>query len=153
MVKRWTVGQSHFRLDGRVPRVRPGAYPERTLVMTKIITFPDTHLDVDLKTILHSDRQMKTGKAYRGVLCRDAEGEALPGRYPHYTFIEAVAPTLAKRNPHVFRGKYITVTLNRDGSLRPNFRPMPQDACFSPYGYALGVFNELMRALDSLVGK
>ena len=50
--------------------------------------------------------------------------------------------------PHVFEGKFITVTRRDDGSLRPNFKPMKVDKDFSVYRYALGVFNELMWALE-----
>ena len=115
----------------------------------------NTDLAVDLKTILRSDRSMKTGKEYQGVLKRDSEADIDEFRYrdAHYTFIETVPQTTEKRNPHVFRGRYITVTRRDDGSLRPNFRPMKVDRDFSVYRYALGVFNELMWALEDLVEK
>lgn len=40
--------------------------PERTFKMYK-----NTDLCCDIKTILHSDRTMRTGKDYQGVLRRD----------------------------------------------------------------------------------
>jgi hypothetical protein len=66
---------------------------------------------------------------------------------------ETTASTHGKRNPHVFIGKYITVTRRDDGSLRLNFRPVTMGADFNIYRYATGVFSELIRALIGLVGK
>ena len=112
----------------------------------------NTDLAVDLKTILHSDTYMKTGKEYQGVLRRDqdAEIEDFRCRDAHYTFVETL-PWTTKRNPHVFRGRYISITRRDDGTLRPNFRPMKVGKDFSVYRYALGVFNELMWALEDLI--
>ena len=114
----------------------------------------NTDLAVDLKTILHSDTSMKTGKEYQGVLRRDqdAEIEDFRCRDAHYTFVETL-PWTTKRNPHVFRGRYISITRRDDGTLRPNFRPMKVGKDFSVYRYALSVFNELMWALEDLVEK
>ena len=66
---------------------------------------------------------------------------------------ETTASTHGKRNPHVFIGKYITVTRRDDGSLRLNFRPATMGDNFNIYRYAIGVFNELLRALKGLIGK
>ena len=112
----------------------------------------NTDLGCDLKTILRSNRTMKTGKDYQGVLRRDqdAETDEFLCRDAHYTFVETL-PLTTKRNPRVFRGKYITVTRRPDGSLRPNFKPMKIDKGFSPYRYALGVFNELLCSLEDLI--
>jgi hypothetical protein len=103
----------------------------------------NSELCVDLKTILHSDRRLQYGKAYPGMLRRD-------WAY-HYTFTETLPAIVGKRNPHVFRGRYITVTRRDDGSLRPNFRPMPIGKDFSLDAYAIGVCNELRLALRGLV--
>ena len=115
----------------------------------------NTDLAVDLKTVLHSDCSMRIGKEYQGVLRRDQEASIEDFRChdAHYTFIETVRRTAEKRNPHVYDGKYITVTRRDDGSLRPNFKPMKVDKDFSAYRYALGVFNELMWALEDLIEK
>ena len=123
--------------------------------MSKKITYRNTELAVDLKTVLHSDTSMRTGREYQGVLRRDQDAciEDFRCRDAHYTFIETLPQSAGKRNPHVFRGKYITVTRRDDGSLRPNFRPMKVGRDFSPYRYALGVFNELMWALEDLMEK
>ena len=114
-----------------------------------------TELCVDLKTQLRSDTYVRKGKTYRGVLRRDhdADIEDFRCRDAHFTFIETVAPSDGKRNPHVFRGKYITITQRDDGTLRPNFRPLPNGPDFSAERYALGVANELMWALEGLVEK
>ena len=114
-----------------------------------------TELCCDVKTILHSDRTLKTGKDYQGVLRRDhgADIDEFRCRDAHYTFVETLPQSAGKRNPHVFRGKFITVTRRDDGMLRLNFRPLKDDKDFSVYCYALGVFNELMWALEDLIEK
>ena len=111
----------------------------------------NTDLAVDLKTILRSDRMMKTGKEYLGMLRRDNDSivDDFLYRDAHYTFVETL-PWTMKRNPRVFRGKFITVTRREDGSLKPNFRPLPTDADLSVEKYATGVANELMWALEGL---
>ena len=114
-----------------------------------------TELCCDVKTILHSDRTMRTGRDYQGVLRRDqdAEIDEFLCRDAHYTFVETL-PLTTKRNPRVFRGKYITVTRRSDGTLRPNFLPVKMDDHdFSVASYAIGVSNELLWALEGLVEK
>jgi hypothetical protein len=103
----------------------------------------NTELCVDLKTILISDRRAKTNKDYPGLLTRN-------GR-EHFTFVET-HPATAKRNPQLFKGKYITITRWADGSLHPNFRPMNM-AGFSVEHYAFEVYRELIGALKGLVEK
>ena len=112
----------------------------------------NTDLGCDIKTILHSDRKMKTGKDYQGVLKLDQEGtiDEFLSRDPHYTFVEAL-PWSMKRNPRVFDGKYITVTRRDDGSLRLNFKELPKGANFNLERFALGVYNELCLALGGLI--
>ena len=61
--------------------------------------------------------------------------------------------TDGKRNPHVFFGKYITITRRDDGTYRPNFKPLKMDADFSVDNYALEVSAELREGLKGLVGK
>jgi hypothetical protein len=112
----------------------------------------NTDLSVNLKTILRSDRKMKPCKDYQGVLRLDAEGtvEEFLSRDTHYTFVETL-PWTTKRNPRLFNGKYISITRRPDGSLRPNFRPMKVGADFSVEKYAVGVANELLWGLESLI--
>ena len=62
---------------------------------------------------------MKTGKDYQGVLRRDVECEEF--LYDeHFTFVETL-PWSMKRNPRVYNGRYISVTRQDNGNLRPNF--------------------------------
>ena len=110
----------------------------------------NTHLGVDLKTQLRSDRRMKSGKSYQGVLRRDLICEEF--LYDeHFIFTETLPPTPAKRNPQVFRGEYITITRRADGTYRPNFRPIEVGQGFRVEKYATGVANELLWALEGLV--
>ena len=113
----------------------------------------NTDLAVDLKTVLHSDSSMKTGRDYLGVLRRDSEAEIeeFRCRDAHYTFVETLPATAEKRNPHVFIGRYITITRRDDGMLRPNFKPMP--AGMTADGYAFEVYRELRQGLMGLVEK
>ena len=114
----------------------------------------NTDLGCDIKTILHSDRKMKTGKGYQGVLKLDQEGtiDEFLSRDPHYTFIETL-PWSMKRNPRVFNGKYISVTRQDDGTYRLNFKPLKTGEGFNLEHYALGVYRELHKALEGLIGK
>ena len=113
----------------------------------------NTELSVDVKTLLRSDRRMKAGKEYLGMLRRDSEAQVEEFHYcdPHYTFVETLPLPSRKRSPRVFEGRYITVTHRSDGTFHPNFRPMKVDEGFSVDGYALGVCNELRQALKGLV--
>ena len=109
----------------------------------------NTHLGVNVKTVLNNDRVMKTGKDYQGVLRRDVECEEF--RYDeHFTFVETL-PWSMKRNPRVYNGRYISVTRQDNGNLRPNFKPLKMGDDFSLERYALGVYNELCIALGGLV--
>ena len=111
----------------------------------------NTALCVNLKTLLRSDRVMKSGREYPGVLRRDVECEEF--RYDeHYTFVEML-PWLTRRNPKLFSGKYINITRRPNGELRLNFKPLKVDEDFSVSRYALGVSNELLWALEGLIEK
>ncbi len=103
----------------------------------------NTDLCVDVKTFLRSDRRTRMSKNYMGVLTRDAED--------HYTFIESQPSTNGKRNPHVFVGRFITITRQDDGTLRPNFKPIKKGAGWSVESYARSVYDELREALNGLV--
>ena len=115
----------------------------------------NTDLGCDVKTILFSDKRMKTGKEYRGVMRRDSDAvvDEYLYRDAHYTFIETPPTAVRKRNPRVFVGELITVTRWDDGSLHPNFRPMKVENGFSVDAYAIAVCNELRQALKGLVEK
>ncbi len=98
---------------------------------------------MDVKTILRNDKMTLTGKEYPGILRRDKSS--------HYTFLETVPKVPCKRNPHVFEGRYLTLTRRDDGSLRPNFRPLGLLRGFTVEDYAAGVSSELRKALTGLV--
>ena len=114
----------------------------------------NTDLGCELKTILQSDRRMRTGRDYQGVLRRDTDevDDEFLCRDPHYTFVETL-PWTAKRNPRVYSGRYINITRRDDGSLRPNFKPLTINEDFSVERYAFGVYRELRHALEGLVEK
>ncbi len=117
--------------------------------------YPDTRLGVDLKTLLHSDKSMEAGKEYQGVLRCDSENivDEFLCRDAHFTFTETL-PWHMKRNPIVFRGKYISVSRRDDGSLRLNFKQMPKiEAGFILDHYAFEVYRELRQALEGLIEK
>ena len=147
MVKRWTVGLSHFPSCAEGPLCETEGIPERLKIM-----FKNTELGCNVKTILRNDRTLKTGKDYQGVLRRDhgADIDEFRCRDAHYTFIEML-PWTAKRNPRVYKGKYITITRRPDGTLKPNFRPVKTDKTFSVERYAFEVYRELRKALTGLV--
>jgi len=113
----------------------------------------NTDLSVNLKTILYSDRKMKAGKDYQGVLRLDAEGtvEEFLSRDAHYTFVETL-PWTTKRNPRVYNGNFISITRRPDGSLRPNFKPLKVTKGFCVERYTFNVYLELHKALKGLVG-
>ena len=114
----------------------------------------NTDLGCELKTLLRSDKRMKTGKEYRGVLRCDAEAviDDFVCRDPHYTFTEAVIkPSASRRSVHLFIGRHITLTRRADGSLHLNFKNLPTGAGFTVDGYAIEVCNEIRRALTGLV--
>ena len=109
----------------------------------------NTAICCDLKMLLRSDYAMQSGREYQGILRRDEVCEEF--RYDeHYTFIETL-PWRARRNPRLFNGKFISITRQGDGSLRPNFKPMKTDKCFIVERYAFGVYRELYKALKGLV--
>ena len=116
---------------------------------------PNTDLGCVVKTMLRSDRRMQTGKDYQGVMRRDSDADVdeFLSRDAHYTFVETVPAKAFRRNPRVFDGQYITITQRSNGSLWPNFKPMKVGAGFSVDSYALGVCNELRKALTGLVEK
>ena len=115
----------------------------------------NTDLGCDVKTILRSDVRMKVSKDYLGVFRLDSDAivDEFLCRDAHYTFTETVPPAAGKRNPHVYEGDFITVTRRDDGSYRPNFKPMKLGADFTVAKYAAGVANELLWALEGLVGR
>ena len=108
---------------------------------------PNTHIGVDLKTMLRKDRKAKTGKNYVGVLRRDVLCEEYLYE-EHFTFIELPPKAPVKHNPKVFDGRHISITRRDDGTLRPNFKPMHVgEGCFAEAQYAYEVYIELCKGL------
>ena len=105
--------------------------------------YPHTELNVDLKLLTHQRGRMPVGANLNGCIRRDGE--------EHYTFTEAQFGSAARRNPHVFEGRHITITRRSDGSLHPNFKEMHIGAGFRIDSYALAVMNELRYGLKGLV--
>ena len=110
-------------------------------------------LCIDLKTMLQNDVLMKPGKDYPGILRREIPSDEFDFDDNRYSFTETIRSTAGKRNPHVFDGKYITVTRRDDGSLRLNFKELKMGAGFKVERYALGVYNEICIAIGGLIEK
>jgi hypothetical protein len=108
--------------------------------------FTNTEICVDLKLVTRKSGATRMGTNLNGNLVHDKEY--------HYTFTEEASERKDyPRNPHVFIGRFITITRWKDGSLHPNFRPIPMEKNFSAFDYARGVANELLWAFESLLGK
>ena len=112
----------------------------------------NTERCMDVTTFLRSDSRMKAGKDYHGVLRRHVICEDF-NYNEEMTFVETVSQKTVKRNPQVFHGEYITVTRRGDGTYHPNFRPIHTGPGFSVAQYATDVANELLWALEGLVGE
>ena len=105
--------------------------------------FTNTEICVDLKLVTRKPGATRMGTNLIGSLTHDDDY--------HFTFIECASERKdVKRNPHVFIGRFITVTRWDDGSLHPNFRPMPIRKNLSVNDYAFGVYQELREALKGL---
>ncbi len=106
--------------------------------------YPNTELAVDLKLLTLQPGRMPEGAYFNGVLRRDEE--------QHFTFIQTLPLTAGKRNPHVYKGQYVTITRKDDGSYRPNLKQMPMlGANLSVDIYAFEVYRELRQGLEGLV--
>ena len=144
--KRWTIPQGTQTIVHEQSELTPTSVSELTPHLTPDLT-PSfnftTELCVDLKTILRSDRRAKMRKDYTGVLTRD-------GR-EHFTFMETLPQGAVKRNPHVYEGRFINISLWADGSLHPSFKNVTTGRGFSVESYAFGVACELREGLSGLV--
>lgn len=95
---------------------------------------PNTHLCVDVKTFLRKECMAKLNKPYQGVLTRDGK--------EHFTFVETPPSAAGKRNPRVYDGRCITVTLWEDGSRHLNFK----QGEFGK-GFCCGAAEELLKVV------
>ena len=105
--------------------------------------YPNTELCVDLKLLTNKPGRVHVGANLIGNIVRDGDD--------HFTFIEdaveeykQVAP---KRNLHIFKGKYITLTVRDDDSPRLNFKEVHWTPGFNIAAYALAVMDEVTQAL------
>jgi len=113
---------------------------------------PNTELCVDLKTLLRTDSRMQAGKSYTGTLTRDIICDEFLYDDQHFTFTEST-PQTVRRNPQVFNGKYVTITRRSNGTYRANLKPIEIGDGFDIVGYATQVGNELLWALEGLIGE
>lgn len=105
---------------------------------------PNTELCIDLKTLTRQPGRMDEGIVIPGLLTRDSED--------HYTFIQTLLPSAGKRNPRVFDGRCITVTIKDDGTPRLNFKPLKETESLDVDTFANAVADELRRSLSNLLG-
>lgn len=116
-------------------------------ISSKAFMNANRELCVDVTTHLLGDKRLQVNKNYYGLLCRHEPSWENGWRDDQLEFTQMGKPRV-HRNPHVFRGRYITVTQWRDGSFHPYFRPLPEWARQYPATFAFDVANELMTALS-----
>ena len=106
----------------------------------------------DLQVNLLDDNLLMPEKRYLGVLRSKLQTEGnINGDQLEFTEVE-VPLTACRRNLHLFEGKYVTITLRPDGSLRLNFRKAELDG-INIDTFCLEVANEIRQALKSVIGK
>ena len=102
--------------------------------------FPNTELGVDIKLMTRQPGRMPLGEYLPGMLTRDGED--------HFLFVEngSKKRVAVRRNPRIYRGRYINVLRHADGSLVLTFnRPTLnenftfQDFCREAAGELLAV--------------
>ena len=101
--------------------------------------FPTTELAVDLKLLTRRVGRPGLGMRISGAIVRDDEG--------HFTFVESVAvkrARMCKRNPLVYRGRYVNVHRNAEGKLYPTFRRPALGKDFGFADFCLASGRELM---------
>ena len=113
---------------------------------------PNTDLGCTVKTLLRNDKRMREGKCYRGIFRLDSKGivDEFLYRDPHYTFTETQPQSAGKRSPHLFNGKFVTITLRADGSYRLNFRNIDLNG-IDIDNFCLELMSEIRQALKSLI--
>lgn len=104
----------------------------------------NTNLCVDLKTIMQNDTLLTIGVPYNGILTQTDED--------HYMFQEEAKGTKApgKRNPQVFSGKYITLSIGKDGRPQPHFRRWPEMKTVDCRKMVFDIYSELLDAIATL---
>ena len=100
----------------------------------------NTHLNVDLKTVMQQGAHLQEGLCYNGVLTRDGED--------HYRFEEATRRGICKRNPKLFDGEYISLVHMRNGRYQCHMKTISASTVSDCYGLAYKVYSELVNALQ-----
>ena len=99
---------------------------------------PNTELCIDLKLMTRQPGRMPVGEYLPGMLTRDGED--------HFLFIEngskeRVAP---RRNPRIYRGRYINVLRHADGSLVLTFNRPTLNESFTFQDFCREAAEELL---------
>lgn len=59
-----------------------------------------------------------------------------------------------ERNPHLFEGDYINIGRNKEGEIILNFRKIKEsERDFNPRQFCMGVYNELLRELPTIINQ
>lgn len=84
--------------------------------LTSMGLYPNTELDVDLRTQLQEQGPMELGEMLHGTIVRDGED--------HFTFTEDAAERrkAERRNPSIYEGRRINVKRRDDGTVYPTFK-------------------------------
>jgi len=156
MVKRWTVGLSHFLVARRAPSCETEGIPGKKKVMSKNVTTStalskinnehgwnhNVDLCMDVKTYLRNDHITQKGKDYSGVLNRDSDY--------HYTFVEDAPKenliTIVRRSPHIYKGTCVNVVRRADGNLYPTFNRPKYSEGFGFQDFCIAAAKELIEA-------
>ena len=120
MVKRRPKTSLTFSVDGRVPRVRPGVFPERTLVMSKKITIKAGSkknseprlLGSIVEEMLHGNSPLAVG--YRQYIASLENGEAEEHGWHPNTHLSADVKTLLRSDVRMVVGKEYRGTFRLD---------------------------------------
>lgn len=106
--------------------------------------FPNTELGVDIKVMTRQPGRMPVGEYLPGMLTRDGED--------HFLFVESAAKerVAPRRNPRIYRGRFVNVVRRADGSLVLTFnRPVLTEE-FSFRDFCLAAVQELLTIIGLL---
>lgn len=99
---------------------------------------PNTELCIDLKLMTRQPGRMPVGEYLPGMLTRDGED--------HFLFIERAAKErmAARRNPRIYRGRFINVIRHADGSLVLTFNRPTLNESFTFQDFCREAAGELL---------
>ena len=107
----------------------------------------NTHLCVNVKTRLVSDKQMVPGKTYRCTVKRDVVCEDYLYE-EHITVTEIPHSTDGKRNPKIYEGACVNVHQRADGSLYPTLKRPRFTVDYTFQDFCREASEELMVVID-----